>query len=109
MSIMNHGWYRACVLVAIALAAVLLAGCADVSDDAYERIQMGMEIRDVQNIMGTDGKREERQPMSISAGGLVGTRPTAQREILYIWKSGGREITVTTRDGIVVDKNKRGF
>jgi mannose-6-phosphate isomerase-like protein (cupin superfamily) len=89
-------------------AALLLGGCADVSEDAYERIQVGMAIAEVQNIMGTEGKREEQRGFSISAGGVASTQSNHRDEI-FTWESGRQRITVHTRNGVVTSKFKEGF
>jgi hypothetical protein len=102
------GMFRT-VALALCLGAMLIAGCADVSEENYDKIEVGMRIGDVQAIMGTDGTREELRGFNIGASGISGASSTAHRDETYTWKSGDREIVVQVRNGIVVSKNRRGF
>lgn len=104
-----NGAWRTFLLVLLAAALCLLPGCADVSEASFERIAVGMEIREVQNIMGTDGRRQEQRGMSISSSGISGQSTTAHRDETYTWESGRQRIIVHTRNGIVTSKHKEGF
>jgi hypothetical protein len=109
MSIAMHSSFRILAVAIIAAAAVLCAGCADISEDAYERIEIGMHIDSVRSIMGTDGQVEEVRGTSISAAGVRGSTPSNYRDEIHTWKSGHRSIVVHTRDGVVTQKFKIGF
>lgn len=109
MTMTTCGGLRILFAAALAMMAVLLVGCADVSQESFDRINVGMEIREVQNIMGTDGKSEEVVSRSISAGGIAGTVPSAHRDMIWTWESGRQRIIVHTRDGKVTQKFKEGF
>lgn len=112
MSTMSSGraaGLRAMMVALLAAALLMVPACADVSQESFDRIEIGMEIRDVQAIMGTDGKRSEQHGIGISAGGAVGRTPSAHLDETYTWESGRQRIIVHTRDGRVTSKHKEGF
>jgi hypothetical protein len=108
MTIAMGQWMRILAILLCA-AALGLVGCADVSEEAYERIQVGMTITQVQDIMGTEGRREEQRGFSIGASGISGSTSTANRDETFTWESGRQRITVHTRNGVVLSKAKEGF
>jgi hypothetical protein len=82
-----------------------LAGCEDTVTQAnYDRIQIGMPLHEVEQIMGGKGELESITGTSISGAG-IGSTQTAPPNI-YKWQKGMKMITVTVRDGKVIDKGK---
>lgn len=92
-----------------ALCAVLVSCTGDISQEAFDQINVGMSIREVEDIMGAPGEKQDNTEMSISSGGVLGS--TQSRNEVYLWTSTDRkrEIGVEFRDAKVVSKSKRGF
>ena len=92
-----------------ACAALLSSGCSEkVSDENYEKIQVGMGLDQVQGFMG-EGEREDVSGVSISGAGIAGGSPAVSKTKTFTWKSGNKQIVVETRDEKVVSKRKVGF
>jgi hypothetical protein len=100
---------RCTILVAAACAGLFAAGCgADVSEENYDKVQVGMTLDRVQSILGA-GEDQTASGVGISAGGLATASRDPGNSRSYLWKDGPRQIIVDFRDGKVVSKSKRGF
>jgi hypothetical protein len=108
MTIATTYWKSLLALLVLGVA-LALGGCADISEESFERIQVGMTITQVQDIMGTEGRREEQRGFSIGASGISGSTSTANRDETFTWESGRQRIIVHTRNGVVLSKAKEGF
>lgn len=94
------------LLAASAICIVVpLAGCEDtVTQASFDQIQIGMPLHEVEAIMGGKGELEQVTGTSISGAG-IGSTQTAPPNI-YKWQKGVKMITVTVKDGKVIDKGK---
>ena len=88
------------VLLAAAAVVLPLAGCNKVNTDNYEKIENGMSIEEVEDILG---KGEKVQGGSLSVGDIDASGHT------YSWKSGDKVITVTFVNEKVVAKAAEGL
>ena len=97
-------------MVAVAASLLIpLLGCEDkFSAGNYDKIQNGMQLYEVEKIMGGKGEQQETKGTDISAGGIAsGSKGSSQA--VYEWTHGTKLVTVTVKDGKVVDHNKSGF
>ena len=93
---------RTTICLGLVLIAGMLAGCGSrVSRENYERIQTGMTLQQVQDIMGNRGVTSEGVAGAI--GDLAGSAS------VYRWVDENRAITVTFINGKVVSKGSEGM
>jgi hypothetical protein len=99
------------LLAAAALAMIALAAsCGPTYDqELYDQIQVGMSQSEVEDLLG--GAGTEETGMSITASGIPSTSNRASRNQTFTWKSNDlkQHITVTFKDGKVLNKAKSGF
>jgi hypothetical protein len=100
--------------VALVCFLPCLTGCEQrVSQDAYDKITMGMSIGEVVSIMGSNGSERTQGASGIAAGHLIGIpgakKPPIPLQKTIDWSEERRIITVIFEDGKVVEKNKDGF
>ncbi|NLX21354.1 MAG: outer membrane protein assembly factor BamE [Phycisphaerae bacterium] len=82
-------------------AALLLGlGCSKVTSDNYDKIETGMTVTQVEQILG---KGAEETGGAVAIGNLSGSAKTVT------WVSGEKTITVTFANDKVVMKAKKGF
>jgi len=99
---------RVCVVFALMLASIAMSGCeAKVTQDSFDQIKTGMTMSEVEGVLGGKGELETTMGGGISAGGIGST--TIVTGSTYKWEHGVKQITVTMKDGKVVDKGKAGF
>lgn len=90
------------------LAVLPTVGCGEhLTVLKYERIEQGMTLEDVEQLLGR-GVPHAGTPVSLvsaepSAGGAVRGRQA------FLWRSGERQVIVMFRAGKVVSKHRDGF
>ncbi len=91
-------------------AALLLAACeGGVSQENFDRIEVGMSYDSVKRILGS-GELQDGAGFGIGATGIgQGSGDRSQNRKVYLWNDAGRQISITFVDGKVSDKNKFGF
>ncbi|MCC6426081.1 MAG: hypothetical protein IT435_04600 [Phycisphaerales bacterium] len=96
---------------ALLASAFLLVACENkITMENYNAITTGMTEREVEKIMGGKGEEQVISGVSIGSGGLTSTTSGTGKDKVYIWKKDNAgEITVTFRDGKVIDKGKSGL
>lgn len=101
---------RIAMFPVLALAFVLAACDATISQNSYDQIQKGMTMSEVESILGGKGEEQASAGMSIGSGGAVGST-VASSTRTFVWKAAGRkEVSITfDADFKVKDKNKSGF
>lgn len=91
------------------LALAAIAGCGDkCTDENFDKISRGMNLDQVEAIMGGSGESEDRGGSTISGGGVIGGSKEAQTRT-YSWKSGEKRVIVELKDDKVIRKQKVGF
>jgi hypothetical protein len=106
---MNPRMTRVVLVLIAALFLLPLAACEDkLTQDNYDKIKVGMQLHEVETILGGKGEMVERGGMSISAGGIGGGSGQTTQQ-LYEWRKGTKAITVLCTDGKVVQPGKEGF
>ena len=92
-----------CILVGLllgALVATMLVGCGKkVSKENYDKIQVGMTVAEVEDILG----KGEKESAGAEVGGI---ELTGQ---VYVWKDGEKKVTVTFKDGKAVGMTQSGL
>lgn len=91
------------ILAMLLLASVLLAplaGCSKVSQTNYDKIETGMTLAEVEDILG-EGTAEASKGAGIGGVELTGKKVT--------WESGSKSITVTFLNGKATLKNQSGL
>ena len=91
------------------LALAAIAGCGDkCTDETFDKINLGMNLDQVEDLMGGAGESEDRSGSTISSGGVMGGSKEAKTRT-YSWKSGQKQVIVELKDDKVVRKQKVGF
>lgn len=95
---------------------LFLVGCGStVSKSNYDKIESGMTIEEVENILG---KGEEQasssinipgQSISIPGGGNVSTAGMSTSAKAMVWKDGTKVISIMFSDGKVMGKSQLGL
>lgn len=86
-----------------------LTGCENkVTIETYDSIQTGMTQSQVEELLGGAGEHEQIGGVSVGAEGLMSSAKQGQDKT-YVWKRDGGTISVTFRDGKVIDKGKLGL
>ncbi len=94
------------VLIAV-LSLLPLMGCEDkITSDSFDQIKNGMQLHEVETLLGGKGDPVARGGTDISSGGISSGNAATQQ--LYEWRKGNKLISVTCVDGKVVDKGKNG-
>lgn len=96
-------------ILPILLLSLTLAACEQkVNQENYNLVQKGMELSEVEKLLGK-GELQDEGGTSIGAGGLTGGS-SANSQKTYQWKIPGKEISVTFGpDGKMVTKNSHGL
>jgi len=88
----------------------VMSGCEEkVSEDNYSSINTGMTLPDVERIMGGKGEVQKVEGMSVSGAGMASSGSSTNNQVIYVWKSGRKEISVTMMSNKVAAKGKAGF
>ncbi len=95
--------------VVVALCGAMAACSGDISQEAFDQINVGMTLTEVRNVIGSDGEDQTASGTSISQAGIMENK--GSRLEMWVWTTTDRksEIAVEFRDGKVVSKTKRGF
>ncbi len=98
------------LLVAFSVAATcFLVACGDgVCEESYAKINNGMSLKAVQNILGS-GEEQDTGGFGSSSAGIVTGSTAPMKFKTYLWKDGSNQIIVEFKDGEVVNKRKVGF
>lgn len=100
--------HRSFAVLLLALASLLLSGCEEkMTEENFARIQMGMSLSQVEGIFGSGTKRPtETRSLSGAYGIPVTTNQASDNFSVYDWEEGWKKLSVTFRDGKVIDWNK---
>lgn len=100
--------HRLFAVLLLAVASLQLAGCEEkMTEENYAQIQMGMSLSQVEGIFGTGTKRpNETRSLSSAYGIPVTTNQAPENFWVYDWEEGWKKLSVTFRDGKVIDWNK---
>lgn len=86
--------------------AILLAACDNkVTQANFDQIQTGMSLGQVEKLLGKGTDDTPSAGYGVSGGGVMST--TTSPEKVYVWKTPDLTVTVTFKDGKVVQKSKR--
>jgi len=92
------------------LMLVLAPGCeSKVTIESFDQIQTGMDLTQVEDILGGSGTLQQAGGVSIGADGLVGAESGAGRTQDYLWGDENTGILVKFKDGKVAFKQKMGL
>ena len=95
--------------LAIIVPLIFLASCQQKVNDAnFKKIQTGMTQREVETLLGK-GEKQVEEGAGIGYSGVAEKSKGSDKLSTYLYKEDSREITVTFKDGKVMDMNKRGF
>jgi hypothetical protein len=97
MSVRNVG-----VACAAAALGLLVACGGDVSQENYDKVQTGMTLDQVEQILGP-GEDQSASGVEISSSGMAG-RAREDRTKTYLWKDGPKQIIVEFKEGKVIHK-----
>jgi hypothetical protein len=93
------------LIALVPLCCVLVACESKVTEENFAKISVGMTKSSVFAILG-EGEEQTVGGMGITGGGLM-SGPASNRQITYVWKDQGREISVTFENDKVVNKAMR--
>jgi len=97
-----------CLCVAVPL--VFLGGCEDtVTLESFDQITVGMDITEVESIMGGEGELQQASGVGIGAGGMLEKQSDTGSNRDYLWGDENVGILVKFRDGKVYFKQKMGL
>ena len=100
---------RPVVSIASLVLALAATGCGGgVSQSNYDKIQPGMTQDQVEGILGT-GKEQTTNSMSTPGMAVGGISLPAMSGKILTWQDGSKTITVTLKDGKVLDKAESGL
>jgi hypothetical protein len=106
---MNIRPLRVLVAACILAGTCVIAGCEDQLTLAnFDKIQTGQAQHEVENLLGGAGERDQATGVSISSGGIASSSGGGSQST-YIWKSKGKEVSVTFQGGKVVNKAQIGL
>ena len=96
------------LLIAVPALVCTMAGCEQkLTDEKYDQIKPGMTGQEVEGILRCGSGTDETQGgFNMASSGISGSGGTDR---VYAYKSGDRTVTITYRDGKMVQKNKLGF
>ena len=101
---------RTAFAVVTSIALAMCAGCENkLTQENFAKIQKGMTMAQVETILGGSGE-EDSSPtgMTINEAGVAGTSRESPDRI-FVWKWDGATITVTFKDGKVVEARQSGL
>jgi hypothetical protein len=88
---------------------MFVAGCqkTKITEENFAKITKGMTMTQVESILGSGNDETAAAGYNISGGGVMSSQ--ASPEKVYTWKSKDLLITVTLKDGKVVQTDKRAL
>ena len=99
--------FRIALASIVLVSAALLAGCeSKVTAENFEKVQNGMNLSQVENILGSGTDDTASGGFGVSSGGVLDSK--ANPEKTYVWRENGMQIQVVFKDGKVVQKSKTG-
>jgi hypothetical protein len=90
-----------------AVVALLVACGGDVSQENYDKIQTGMTLDQVEQVLGP-GEDQTASGVEISSSGMAG-RSREDRTKTYLWKDGAKQIIVEFEQGKVTAKRPKNL
>lgn len=99
------------LLCCLCTAAVLLVspGCeSKVTIESFEQVEVGMDLTQVEDILGGPGELQEASGVGIGAEGLVEAQGESRSQD-YLWGDENTGILVKFKDGKVFFKQKMGL
>ena len=97
------------VLVA-ALALLVAPGCGEnITREAYDQIEDGMDMLQVEDILGGPGEIQSAAGVGIGAGGLTEMQKDDGDIKTYLWGDENVGIVVKFKDGKVYHKSPLGI
>jgi len=95
------------MVAALVLVLPVLGGCeSKVTSENFDQISTGLSLDQVEQILGS-GTDITPSGVGVGTSGLMDRSTSRTR--LYSWRDGNAEITVTFKDGQVLDKRKIGL
>ncbi|MBK7404050.1 MAG: hypothetical protein IPJ41_05325 [Phycisphaerales bacterium] len=103
--------FRRMLAITIAAACLcFLPGCGDkVNQESFDTIQNGMDLTQVEDIMGGAGDLQEAGGVGIDSTGLLSSKTGEGATKDYLWGDENTGILVKFKDGKVSYKQKMGF
>ena len=102
--------HRLILSLCVAVLLVLSAGCEDtVTLDSFDQITVGMDITEVESIMGGEGELQQASGVGIGAGGMIEKQSDTSNNRDYLWGDENIGILVKFKDGKVYFKQKMGL
>lgn len=98
-------------LYCLCAAALLLVapGCeSKVTIESFEQIEVGMDLTQVEDILGGPGEIQQASGVGIGAEGLMETQGESRSQD-YLWGDENTGILVKFKDGKVFFKQKMGL
>jgi hypothetical protein len=93
---------------ACATALLLLVACGgDISHENYDKIQTGMTMDQVEQILGP-GEDQSSSGVEISSAGMAG-KSREDRTKTYLWKDGSKQIIVEFEQNKVTNKRSKNL
>ena len=96
--------------VVLALCLLIPACKSKVNKTNFEKVKDGMTLDEVEKILGK-GTKETGDGSNVAGqfGVAISSAPTVGGGESYVWESSAHSITVTFRQGKVVNKRSSGF
>lgn len=96
-------------LLALLASLFILTACENkITTENFDAITTGMTQSQVEKKLGGKGEEQDIGGASIGADGLMSSAK-ASKDKTFLWKKDGATISVTFRDGKVIDKGKMGL
>src|SRR4051812_26450238 len=100
---------RVYAVVLLSLLSLALAGCEDkITLANFDQIKPGMQLYEVEKILGGKGEMENSTGTDIGASGISSSSKQSSQQV-YVWKKGMKTISVTVQNGKVVNYSHDGM
>jgi hypothetical protein len=103
--------------LAFLVVCLLIVGCAGnpkLTKANYDKIKNGMDLKQVEDILGPGEKQAQGDGSNVAGqfgvdvGGLSASSSRSAGDE-YVWESGGKKITITLVGGKVTNKTSTGL